>query len=164
MIKELLKVFGMPHSTYRQIDTKKIAAKQFGFTANSLEALARLFGIESKLSTDMTLWVKYMNGDDEALERMRLYDNHDVEILEELYLILRPYIKSHPNVGLYMNTEEPVCPHCGSKEVELSENSYYTNTGKYDTYRCKSCSAISRKRKSTISSIKSKNLLVPIPK
>lgn len=153
----------MPPSPYKQIDTRKIAAKQFGFSSNKLEALARMFNIESKLSTNMTLWVKCMNGDTKALEEMMIYNEHDVEILEDVYLILRPWVRSHPNVGLYMDTEEPICPHCGSKNVKADNNAYYTNTGKYETYRC-DCGAVSRKRKTSLSVTKNKNMLVPIPR
>ena len=153
-----------PPSPYRQIDTKKVAKSVFGFSSNKLEALARKFGIDGKLDTDFTLWSRCMEGDENALEEMRTYNDHDVEILEDIYLIMRSWIKSHPNVGLYMDTDEPVCPHCGSKNVHEESKSYYTNTGKYDTYRCNDCKAVSRKRKSTLSNIKTKNLLVPIPK
>lgn len=155
----------IPPSPYKQIDTKKIAAKQFGFSSNKLDALAIMFNIPVKLGTDMSLWTRCMSGEQKALTEMGIYNDHDVEILEEVYLILRPWIKSHPNAGLYMQTEDPVCPYCGNKDVSLIENHYsYTNTSKFELYRCNSCSGISRKRKSIVSKIKRKELLVPIPK
>lgn len=44
-----------PIKPYQSIDTKKIAAKQFGFSSNKLDALAGLFGIETKMDTDFSL-------------------------------------------------------------------------------------------------------------
>ena len=52
-----------PTSSYIQIDTKEVAAKQFGFSSNKLDALAGYFNIEHKDDTDFELWVNCMNGD-----------------------------------------------------------------------------------------------------
>ena len=66
-----------------------------------------------KMDTDFELWAQCMQGNDSSLEYMEKYNRYDVELLEEVYLKLRPWIKSHPNVGLYMETEESVCANCG---------------------------------------------------
>ena len=91
-----------PPSFYKQIDTKEVAAKQFGFSSNKLDALAGYFGFKVKLDTDFSLWERCMRGDDEALQYMEIYNRHDVELLEEVYIRLRPWIKAHPNVALYV--------------------------------------------------------------
>ena len=151
-----------PTSPYQQIDTKKVAAKQFGFSSNKLDALARYFGFECKMDTDFELWAKCMDGDEESLAYMEEYNKHDVTLLEEVYLRLRPWINAHPNVGLYIESDVPVCSHCGSDHLH-HDGSYYTQAGKYDTYRC-DCGALSRVRSSSLSKDHKKRLFVSTAK
>ena len=136
-----------PPSSYKVIDTLQIAKKQFGFTHNNLDALASKFGIASKLKTEFSLWENCLYGDPKSLKYMLKYNKRDVDILEDLYLVLRPWIKNHPNVGNYADTTQPLCSSCGSHKVELLPNKYYyTSVGKYMLYRCKECGALSRGR------------------
>lgn len=150
----------IPPSSYRQIDTLKICQKQFGFTHNSLNALAIKFGIPLKIETDLSLWKRCIFGEDKALEEMEFYNRHDVEMLEDLYLKLRPWIKSHVNLSVYNDNPEHQCPHCGGDKL-IQDGYSYTNTAKYENYRCISCGAISRGRKTVIS--KHKKMLVSLP-
>lgn len=152
-----------PPSSYKQIDTKKIAKNIFGFSSNKLEALARHFGYEGKYDTDFNLWADCMAGDSDALQRMVNYNDQDVRVLEKVYLKLRPYAKGHPNLDLYHDEEYSVCPHCGSKEISiLSGKFFYTQSVKYQLYKCNSCGANSRGKKG-IKYINKKRLS-PIPR
>ena len=146
-----------PTKPYQTIDTLKIARKQFGFTHNSLNALARVFGFDSKLETNFQLWKDCINGSDGALRRMEKYNRRDVTLLEEIYLKLRPWIKGHPNLGLYVESDKPVCPVCGSSDIEWTGDYYYTQSGKYATYRCK-CGAYGRARYTAVPKEVRKNL------
>lgn len=137
-----------PPSPYQTIDTKTVAKKQFGFTHNSLDGLAKIFGLGEKKKTDFDLWVKCTEGDEQALKYMEEYNKEDVKLLEEVYLKLRPWIKGHPNLGLFVESDGPVCPNCGSEDVEWTGKFYFTQTGKYETYRC-SCGAYGRSRTNT---------------
>lgn len=133
-------------SPYRTIDTLTVARKQFGFSSNRLDALAGYFGFEHKLSTDFTLWDRCVKGDTEAMNYMSEYCDRDVLLLEEVYLKIRNWIPNHPNIGLYFDATEHICPNCGS--TDLTEGKpYYTTVGRYQTLRCK-CGAISRVKKS----------------
>jgi len=134
-----------PIKPYQTIDTLRIAQKQFGFTHNSLNALARIFGLSEKIDTDFDLWVRCKNGDDEALAEMELYNRHDVEVLEEVYLKLRPWIKGHPNLGLYMELDVPVCKNCGSTNLKPDGSYSYTNASKFTNMKCE-CGAYGRMR------------------
>jgi hypothetical protein len=150
-IKARFLVHGLPPTTYyQQIDTKEVAAKEFGFSSNKLDALAKVFGIECKLDTDFSLWSSCMEGNEDSLKYMEDYNRHDVVILEEVYLNMSPYIKSHPNYNLFIDSEEPVCPHCGGKDLVFVGYYYFTQTGKYKNYRCQSCGALARERKSVL--------------
>jgi DNA polymerase elongation subunit (family B) len=158
-IKSRFLIHNLPPTTYyQQIDTKEIAAKEFGFSSNKLEGLARTFGIEGKNETDFTLWSSCMSGDEESLKYMEKYNRQDVIVLEEVYLIMRPYIKAHPNYNLFIDSEYPVCPNCGGKELEFAGYYYFTQTGKYRNYRCTSCGALARERKTVFKN--SKTILV----
>lgn len=137
-----------PPSPYRSIDTCLVARKQFGFSSNKLDALATYFGFDHKLDTDFELWKKCLEGDQEALDYMLLYNNRDVTLLEEVYLKLRPWIQNHPNIGNYLDSDKPICSNCGSTDLTLIDNRYYyTQVGKYPLYRCQ-CGCITRGRKS----------------
>lgn len=141
-----------PTKPYFSIDTCQIAKKQFGFSSNKLDALATYFGIEHKLDTDFKLWKRCLSGDKEALKYMLSYNMKDVDILEEVYLKLRPWIKNHPNIS-NLTGQKMACSNCGSQHLELLNNQYYfTSVGKYHLYKCKDCGAISRGRKSISSS------------
>lgn len=152
-----------PTSPYQTIDTKTIAQKQFGFTHNSLNGLANALGLTPKLDTNFEMWKKCVAGDEAALEDMRVYNKGDVETLEEVYLVLRPWIKSHPNLGLYVETDEPICPNCGSKNITWTNKFYYTQTGKYHTFRCE-CGAFGRARKTSLDKSVSKTLAIGLAK
>lgn len=52
-----------PPSPYKQIDTLEVARKQFGFSSNSLDALATFFGFDNKDPHDFILWKSCLNGD-----------------------------------------------------------------------------------------------------
>jgi len=160
-IKARFLVHGLPPTTYyQQIDTLKVAQAEFSLPSNKLEALARTLGLEGKNTTGLKLWVSCMDGDTEALKYMLDYNEQDVLVLEKVYLKLRPFIKSHPNYNLYNEGTEAVCPSCGHTEL-VKDGNYYTQTGKYETYRCEECGAISRKRKTLVS--KEKQMLLSIP-
>ena len=150
-----------PPSPYQQIDTLLIARKQFGFSSNKLEALARMFGIPGKLDTNFKLWSECMKGNQTALDQMEEYNRNDVVVLEEVYLKLRPWVKGHINLGLYGDGTKMVCPNCGSSHLHEDGNYYYTPAGRYKTYRCK-CGAISRSRSTDVSPNERKNLVISI--
>ena len=152
-----------PTSPYKQIDTKEVAARQFGFSSNKLDALAGYFGIPHKDDTDFKLWVDCLEGKQDALDYMRRYNENDVRILERVYLKLRPWIKNHPNVGVYLESDALVCPSCGSHDMVEDNSFYYTNVNKYKMHRCKSCGAASRVRTTSYPKDKKNNLLVSIP-
>lgn len=139
-----------PTSPYQTIDTKTIASKQFGFTHNTLDALAKLFRLDEKKATDFELWKKCVNGDNPSLKYMEEYNKGDVELLEKVYLRLRPWIKRHPNLALYSLSDGISCPNCGSNDIVWPEGKfYYTMSNRYPLFKC-SCGAYGRSRQGDI--------------
>lgn len=149
-----------PPKSYKQIDTKEVAAKEFGFTHNSLNGIARTLKLGSKLSTNFNLWVDCYSGNEQSLKYMEEYNKEDVRLLEDVYIELRPWIKSHPNCNMFVDSEVRVCPVCGSEN--LTQNGfYYTHTGKYPQHICDDCGAISRERKTVFD--RKREILISIP-
>lgn len=137
-----------PPSPYKQIDTLRVAQQQFGFTHNSLDALAEFFGIDGKTETGFQLWKDCISGNQEALYEMEEYNKNDVVVLEKIYYFLRPYMKGHPNLDLYTDSESPMCTTCGEDSLSPMPNKYfYTQAVRYQIYRCSKCGAISRAKK-----------------
>lgn len=138
----------MPPNPYKQIDTLQVARKEFGFSSNKLDALAGYLGIEHKSDTNFNLWKRCLAGEQEALDYMLAYNIKDVEILEKVYLKLRPWIKNHPNISLYLENEDETCPHCGSINVADTGTFSYTNVSKFSNVRCLDCKGLARRRTS----------------
>ena len=127
-----------PPSPYKTVDTLKIARSSFGFDSNKLDDLARYLGIGKKLPhTGTNLWVSCMDGDPAAWKVMRKYNIHDVELLEPVYLRLRPWAKSHPNLNNY-SREKISCPTCQSVNTQKRgpDNSLKTV---YQRMKCSDC-------------------------
>jgi DNA polymerase elongation subunit (family B) len=152
-----------PPSPYQRIDTLKVARKEFGFTHNGLDALAGTLGLQGKIQTNFDLWKRCKRGEDAALIEMETYNIQDVRLLEEVYLELRPWIRSHPSAALFIESEEMVCPACGHSHLE-QRGFYLTQVSKFETYQCQNskCGAYSRARKSIVPDKIKKNLLVSI--
>lgn len=136
----------VPPKPYFSIDTCQVAKKNFGFSSNKLDALATYFGLSNKIDTNFKLWKGCLNGQEESLKYMLEYNKMDVKILEEVYLILRPWIKNHPNLSNLLSSRH-VCPFCGEEHlIEMKGEYYFTNVNKYKLYRCANCRGISRSR------------------
>lgn len=152
----------MPPAPYQTIDTRKIAAKQFGYTSNKLDYINRVLGLSLKIDTSgFELWASCMEAEESALKKMETYNVNDVLILEEEYVRIRPWIKSHPNIALYGDLTGLTCPNCGSNKINATNEFYYTPAGKYSVYRCE-CGATMRSRISALSKIQRNNLIISL--
>lgn len=157
--KEFLESAIGPPSPYKQVDLYTVARSQFRFASNKMDHLAKQLGIKTKVRhSGFGLWVRCMEGDKKAWEKMKRYNKRDVLILDKLYDRLLPWIKSHPNVTLYTQPigsvlPTPVvnrphgyaCPQCGSHKVQR-RGTAYARTQTYARYYCTSCTSWSRER------------------
>lgn len=149
-----------PPSEYRTIDPIVSLRSQFGFDSNRLDHTNAMFGLETKLHTDFNLWKKCFSGDNIALNTMLVYNKQDVNILEQHYMRIRPWMKRHPNLGIYFEWEGEMCRICGSKNVrEVLDKFHYTNLGKYSLYHCTDCGAESQGRSNELEKDKRKSLI-----
>jgi len=150
-----------PPSPYMVIDTLKQSRKIAAHASHRLDYLGKLMLNKGKIETNFGLWKKCKAGDQDALAEMEIYNRQDVILLEELYLEMRPWIKSHPNTGLFTDSDEPACPTCGHEKL-IPIDPYYTSVGMYPGYRCAECGAISRGRFTEVALKKRKRLLTPV--
>lgn len=135
-----------PPAPYRVIDTLDVLRKNFAFEHNRLDYVNRVLDLSRKIETDHGLWQSCMAGDEKALSQMQEYNKNDVGILEELYVELRGWVKSHPNMNLYIEGSGDACPNCLNETLEYV-GFYYADTRKFFSYRCKKCGAIVRSTK-----------------
>jgi len=136
-----------PPSAYKVVDTLAAARRYFFFTSNKLTNLGQYLKVGEKVETGgFKLWRECMKGNKTAWKKMVNYCKNDVVLLEKIYKKMRPYILNHPNLGVYVETDNLICPKCGSKHLR-KEGFSYTTVGKYQHYSCKSCGGWSRGRK-----------------
>ena len=112
------------------------------FTSNKLNNLGKLLKLGTKIETGgIQLWKDCMDGKKSAWQKMVTYCKGDVTLLEQIYKRLLPYMKNHPNLGLY--GAEGCCPRCSSPQLQ-KRGFQYTNAGVYQRIRCMNCGAWSR--------------------
>lgn len=129
---------------YKSIDTYKTLKENFSFTYNKLDWVANVLGIGRKIQTDFSWWNECEKGSQVYLDKMLEYNKIDVELTEELYLKLRPWMNNHPNIGVHSTERDTdCCPTCGSAELKW-DGRYKTPLGLYKAFRCQRCSAIGR--------------------
>ena len=140
-----------PPSNYRVIDTYRSCKNLFRFPSYKLDFITKQLGITNKLEHEgFTMWKESLQGNEKSLSNMVAYNDQDVVALEELYLIIRPWIKNHPNLGIIMESEVPVCRVCGSSHLKpMHGHDYTTNLSKYETLRCE-CGAVNKRRTSKL--------------
>jgi len=131
-----------PPSPYKRIDLYRVVRKVFGFPSNKLDYVCQELGIGAKVKHEgFGLWRQCMADDVAAWDRMREYNIHDVELTEQLFKVLLPWISDLPSYGA--ETGEAVCPACGSSDLR-KEGHAYTRTGRYQRYVCRDCDTWSR--------------------
>lgn len=127
-----------PPSPYKTIDTLKIAKKHFRFESNKLNDLGEHLGLGAKAKTSgFQTWLGCMAGEPESWQEMKGYNAQDVLLLEKVYLKLRPWATTHPNLNGYGGEKEN-CPTCQSSRVQR-RGIAYAKTRSYQRWTCMEC-------------------------
>lgn len=136
-----------PYSPIRVVDTYVEAKKHFAFTSNKLAWLSKHLTETEKLAhkafPGFELWKECLRDNPRAWHEMKRYNIADTRATEELYLKLLPWIAGHPNLGVYVEAAEPVCPKCASAKLQKRGKSR-TQGGEYTRYQCQDCGGWSR--------------------
>ena len=139
----------LPPANYQTIDTLKVAQKHFGFNSNKLDDLGKKLKVGRKVKHHgFETWLGCMQGKRESWREIKKYNRGDTLLLEKIYLKLRPWISTHPNISL-----EGKCPSCG--EGKLQKRGFgATRTGKYPRFQCQNCGSWSRGRHTQMTTIR----------
>jgi hypothetical protein len=155
-----------PPSHYRQIDTKILAKKNFAFTSNKLEYMTDKLCTKYKKGKHKkfhghVLWTECLKGNKKAWKEMEEYNKLDVLSTEELFYKLEPWGREI-NYQLYSDDVEVECM-CGNPDF-IKNGFYYTNSSKFQKYRCRSCGAEHRGKENLVSKENRKKIKGVVPK
>lgn len=152
-----------PPSSFKKIDTLKIARSRFGFTSNKLAYLTdklcdKYKKLEHKKFPGHTMWVECLKGNVAAWNEMEKYNKNDVLALEELYNKLLPWDTGGLNVNWYNKEITNKCK-CGAENFK--KNGFgYTSKGKFQRYVCLDCGSEVRDNNNLFSKEKRQSLKV----
>lgn len=131
-----------PTSPYQIIDTYKVSKRKFRMATNKLGDCAKRFSLRhEKLDTTLELWRQCADGNPAAFEEMYTYNKGDIATGIDYYLLLRPYVPSHPPVA---PGRSDVCQYCGSLNLEPIDGAYRTQASVFPLLRCTDCGGIVR--------------------
>lgn len=101
------------------IDTCVVAKSKLFLFNNRLNTVAEFLGCELKMENGgWNLWERVLRRDKKAQATMTKYCKQDVEVLEQVFLKLRPMITGIPNYNIFNGADETVCPNCGSHHIQ----------------------------------------------
>ena len=133
-----------PPSPFVHMDLMLEWKRNFRTPSNKLQYASTLLGFEGKVQHEgHALWVKCLQGDPDAWDRMREYQIQDVNLLIDMYEKLQPWLKAHPHHGLYTDEDKDVCQRCGSTDL-VKRGFAYTSLASFQQYRCRNCRSWSR--------------------
>jgi hypothetical protein len=128
-----------PLSYVKSIDTLKVARKEFKFTSNRLDAIGDFLGVGRKIANMPGLWDKVEAGSMKHMKLMLDYNKQDVNLLEEVYLKLRPHMSNHPNLNVITGEgHNESCKACTSTNTQ-KYGIRYAVAKKYQKFLCKNC-------------------------
>lgn len=150
-----------PFSPVKIVDTYRVAKKEFNFPSNSLEYLCNVLDLPVKKGghkkfPGFELWLECLRNNDEAWEELKEYNVLDVIALEHLYLDMLPWMVNHPNVAIYEEADNPLCPKCGGNHIQWRGYTY-SNVAKNHRFQCMDCGGWGRSRYTLLK--KNENLL-----
>lgn len=132
-----------PPSPFTQIDLMRVCKGNFRMGRNSLNGVSEDLGIGEKVQHEgFTLWTKCMAGDEQAWKDMYAYQKQDVDLLIDIYYRFRPWIKNHPNMGLFAE-EAFMCSTCTNTKLQ-EHGVVRTGASIFQQYRCHKCGSWSK--------------------
>ena len=128
-------------SSFKHIDTKRLAKKNVHMTSYSLDYMAKYLNTKHKKLSHakfpgQALWTECLKGNKEAWNEMKTYNINDVLVLEDVYNKLAP-LDDSINWNVYHDDCEIRCS-CGSTNFRNKGYSY-TKTGMFRRWKCNDC-------------------------
>jgi hypothetical protein len=136
-----------PPSPYRTVDTLKVARRHFMFSSNKLDDLGQALGVGRKAPTGgWRTWRGCMAGDPASWSTMKKYNKQDVDLLEQVYLRLLPWMDNHPNMATLCAMPD-ACPKCGTPgRMQRRGTRHTARSLSYIRFYCRSCGGYSHAR------------------
>lgn len=131
-------------SPWKSIDLYRIGKKSYRFVSHKLDYLSKALLADQKVSTGgFSLWADCLWAEDEdvkrrAWSRMRKYCIHDVDLLEPLFLKMRPYLPATVNIAAMGGNFEIVCPVCESDHIQRRGKAV-KGQRRYPRFQCQDC-------------------------
>lgn len=130
---------------YPQIDTWRVAKNDLKLHNNRLATIQEFLGVENeKNAIKGDQWIRALTGHKPSMAYVVEHCRRDVLVLEEVYLLLRPLVDTHPNRGLLSGGDG--CSNCGGHKLQR-RGYHITRTRKYRRLQCQDCGAWSREAK-----------------
>lgn len=150
-----------PVGPIRSTDAMKESRKVFGFTSQSLEYTSDVLNVKykklkHKKYPGMELWTETLKGNQDAWKEMKTYCIHDVLSTEEKFQHIQGWIKTQ-NMACYFDDAQIRC-RCGSANI-YKKGFVYTDTGKFQGYKCRDCGKRPKGRLNLLSREKRDSLL-----
>jgi hypothetical protein len=125
----------MPPSPYHTIDTFKVAKARFNLNSYKLDDIAKHLNEGEKIKhRGFDMWKGCMANNPADWRDMKKYNKGDVDLLERIFLRLRPWIKAFPP------TDHGIACRCGSQK--LTKRGFYpTRAARFQRYQCDDCGA-----------------------
>lgn len=131
-----------PPAPYKSVDTCTLARRYLKLPSYKLNDLGEYFELGKKVPhSGFDLWKRCMAGDPKAWATMLKYNKQDTKLTEDLYVKLRPYMKNHPNLGMF--SEQVECPKCTSTHIQW-RGTYKTVASVFRRFQCQDCGAWGR--------------------
>lgn len=111
-----------PIPTFKTIDTKAWASRNFYFNSNKLDYISEVMGHGRKAKTEFSLWKRItLFNDPKALAYMIRYAKRDVRLLEKAYHDMEPRVAPKSHQGVMAGRDKWTCPRCGTHRVKKSK-------------------------------------------
>jgi uncharacterized protein YprB with RNaseH-like and TPR domain len=117
------------------VDTRFVARSNLKISSRSLQVVSEFLGCKAeKTPIRRRVWLAAKRGSERALRYVEAHCRADIEVLEEVYARLRPFMARHPVIGDY-----GACHVCGSRH--LQRRGYFTTTlrGRQVRIKCEGC-------------------------
>lgn len=130
-----------PTSWYKTFCTLQTARRYFKLDNNKLDYLGQLLGVGQKTAiTNHDVWYDCLiHNNEEAWEKLKIYNIGDVDLLEKIYKKLLPFATNHPNGALSAGRED-ICPRC-MHQSEFSIKAYRKTGAQVNAIQlqCRNC-------------------------
>jgi len=120
------------------------AKKKLKFQSNRLDGISRAIPVAPEATRALKLpiepkdWVRAKAGYVDALKQVEAHCVADVEVLEKVYLALRPFSSNPPNLSKVNHPNVDGCPACGGVSVQR-RGFNVTTFGRVQRCHCQTC-------------------------